>query len=114
MYRRRRSLRLVALAVTMALPLFATSAVASAKAKAGCHKTQSCKSAGGSGSAGGDPGPITVQIDPNPLIETGTSEVVATIQVETSPAFAGYLVSISSSQLDAACDGEMDIKSIPE
>jgi hypothetical protein len=111
----RRSLRLVALAVVVALPLLGTSGVASAKAKtkAGCHKTHSCKSGGGVGSGGGSgtgsaPAPITVQIDPNPLVETGQSYVVATIQVETSPAFAGDSVNISSSQLTASCDWNVD------
>ena len=109
----RRSLRLVALAVVVALPLFGTSAVASAKAKAGCHKTHSCKSGGGVGSGSGSgtgsaPDPVTVQVDPNPLVETGQSYVVATIQVETSPSFAGDSVDISSSQLTASCDWNVD------
>ena len=52
-----------------------------------------------------NPSPITVQIDPNPLVETGSSDVAAVIQVETSPSFSGDLVNISSSQLQAACGG---------
>jgi len=111
MHLRRHSLRIVALAVVIALPLLGTSAVASAKAKAaGCHKTHTCKSAGGGSTASGagaDPAPITVQVDPNPLVETGESFVLATIQVETSPAFAGDAVNIDSSQLAAVCDGGM-------
>jgi hypothetical protein len=102
----RRSLRIVALAVVVALPLLGTSAVASAKVKAkACHKTHSCKSGGGSGTGTGgtSPAPITVQVDPNPLVETGQSLVAATIQVETSPSFAGDAVNIDSSQLAAAC-----------
>jgi hypothetical protein len=91
---RRRSLRFVAMAVVVSLPLLGTTAVASAKAKAsGCHKTHSCKTAGGGSTGSGtgaDPAPITVQVDPNPLVETGQSDVVAdVVQVETSPAFAG-------------------------
>jgi hypothetical protein len=104
---RRRSFRLVALAVVVSLPLLGMSGVAAAKAKAGCHKTHSCKGATGSGGPGGtggtSPGPITVQVDPNPLVETGQSYVAATIQVETSPSFAGDAVNIDSSQLEAAC-----------
>jgi len=102
---RRRSVRILALAVVVALPLLGMPGVASAKATAGCHKTHSCKSGGGSGSGtgGAGPAPITVQIDPNPLVETGPSEIIATVQVETSPSFAGDAVNISSSQLAASC-----------
>jgi hypothetical protein len=108
MHNHRRSLRLVALAVVVALPLFGTSAVASAKAKASCHKTHSCKSGGGSPvgtGSGADPAPITVQVDPTPLVETGQSQIIGTVQVETSASFAGDVVDISSSQLGASCAG---------
>src|SRR5271155_4898098 len=100
---RRRSLAIIALAVVVSLPLLGMSGSASATGKAtGCHKTHSCKSAKGSGSGGGTgsgtgsatPPPITVQVDPNPLVETGQSFVAATIQVETSPSFAGDAVNI--------------------
>jgi len=107
---RRRSFRLVAMAMVVGLPLLSLSAVASAKVKAtkGCHKTHSCQGGGGgtTGSGtGADPAPITVQIDPTPLVETGQSSVLATVQVETSPSFAGDFVDISSSQLQSACTG---------
>ena len=108
---RRCSFRVVALAVAVALPLFGATVVASAKVKAGCHKTHSCKASGGGRGTGGAPAPITVQIDPNPLVETGQSYVAATIQVETSPWFAGDPVSISSSQLQAACGGWIEFYS---
>src|SRR5580704_13648076 len=100
---RRRCLRGVALVVVVTVPLLGTSAVASAKIKAakGCHKTHSCKRGGASGSGAGtggsSPGPITLQIDPNPLVETADSVVLATLQVETSPSFAGDAVLIDSS-----------------
>ena len=105
------------LAILVALPLLGTSAAASAKAKAaaGCHKTHTCKSGGGppTGSGtGGAPAPLTVQIDPNPLVETGQSDVYAVIQVETSPAFAGDPVRIDSSQLTAACGGTVAFSSV--
>jgi hypothetical protein len=103
------------MAVVISLPLLGMSGVASAKAAKGCHKTHSCKSVGGgtSGSGtGADPAPITVQIDPNPLVETGQSDVVATVQVETSPSFAGDEVDISSSQLLAACQGDVAFESL--
>jgi hypothetical protein len=96
------SLRFVALAIVVSLPLLGMSGVASAKAAKGCHKTHTCKSGGGSGS-GGAPAPITVQIDPNPVVETSQSNVNAVIQVETNPAFAGDPVVISSSQLIGSC-----------
>jgi hypothetical protein len=114
---RRRSLRFVAIAVVLSLPLLGTSGVASAKAKAvkGCHKTHTCKSGGGASTGSGtgaDPAPITVQIDPNPLVETSESIIVATIQVETSPSFAGDAVNVSSSQLSASCDGGVEFFTI--
>jgi hypothetical protein len=104
----RRPLRFVAMAVVISLPLLGMSGVASAKAAKGCHKTHTCQSGGGSSTGSGtgaDPAPITVQIDPNPLVETGQSLIGAVIQVETSPSFAGDLVNIDSSQLQSACGG---------
>jgi hypothetical protein len=117
---RRRTLPVVALVV---LSVMAVPGMASAKNAVGSKKwcaahpvlarsTASCRTAGGgSGSGtgtGGSPAPLTVQIDPDPLVETGQSYVVATIQVETSPSFAGDAVNIDSSQLTAACDGSID------
>jgi hypothetical protein len=102
----RHSLRFVAMAVVISLPVLGMSGVASAKAAKGCHKTHTCKSGGGSptgSGTGADPAPITVQIDPNPLVETGQSDVLATVQVETSPSFAGDEVNVSWSQLQASC-----------
>jgi hypothetical protein len=102
-------LRTLAVTIVVALPLLGmSSGVAAAKAPQGCHKTHSCKSGGGSGSGGGTGGStpaITVQVDPNPLVETGPSLVAAVIQVETSPSLAGDPVDISSSQLTNACGG---------
>ena len=51
------------------------------------------------------PGPcgIAVAVSPNPLVETGQSEVHAVVQVEACAAFAGDLVMISSPQLAASC-----------
>jgi hypothetical protein len=94
------------MAVVVSLPLLGASGMASAKIKAakGCHKMHTCKGGGGSGT-GGPSAPITVQIDPDPLVETAQSDVVATVQVESSPSFAGDVVDISSSQLLSACTG---------
>jgi hypothetical protein len=105
------------------MPLMGMSGVASAKsakaaaAKCAKHPKKCLNSGGGSstggtgsgstgtGGTGGAPAPlITVTVSPNPLVETGQSEIHAVIQVETLPAFAGDVVSISSSQLAASCD----------
>jgi hypothetical protein len=53
------------------------------------------------------PGPcgIAVAVSPNPLVETGQSEVHAVVQVEACAGFAGDLVNISSPQLTASCAG---------
>ncbi len=100
-------LRLLALFVVISIPFVSISGTASAKVKPpkGCHKTHSCKGGGGGGGSGGPPPTITVTADPNPLVETGASEVRAVIQVETSPSLAGDFVNIDSSQLAASCAG---------
>jgi hypothetical protein len=46
---------------------------------------------------------ISVTVSPNPLVETGQSQISAVVQVEACPGFAGDLVSISSSQLVDSC-----------
>jgi len=110
----RRSLaRLTAFMVVVALPLGATAGGASAKGtpagSAKCLKHPNrvrCQNAGGgsTGSGGGvAPPQITVQVDPEPLVETGQSEVHVVIQVETLAAYAGDAVNIDSSQLSGAC-----------
>ncbi|MGH9016438.1 MAG: hypothetical protein ACRDY1_01705 [Acidimicrobiales bacterium] len=66
-----------------------------------------CQNSGGGSSTGGTGGPpvqIQVTASPNPLVETGQSEVHAVIQVETLPSFAGDVVNIDSSQLAASCE----------
>jgi len=53
------------------------------------------------------PGPppcgIAVTVSPNPLVETGDSDVLAVVQVEACPSFAGDTVNIDSSQLVDSC-----------
>jgi hypothetical protein len=106
---RRRSVRFVAMALVVSLPLLGMSGVASAKAaKAakGCHKTHSCKSGTGVGGGTGAPPAaptMVVTADPDPLVETGLSSINTVVQVETSPSFAGDEVEISSSQLIDSC-----------
>ena len=116
--------RIIALTVVIAMPLLGLSGVASAKAtkaskgsSAWCAKhakhakNAACKNAGGAATGGGTD-PITVTAVPNPLVETGQSEVDAVIQVSTSPAYAGDTVLISSSQLDSSCFGGVKFFSI--
>ena len=109
---RRSIVRLTALTVVVAMPLMGMSGIASAKsakatAKCAAHPTKKkCQAGGSGGSTGGSGGAtplITVKVDPNPLVETGQSEVHAVIQVETNPSFAGDYVNIDSSQLEASC-----------
>jgi hypothetical protein len=95
------------------MPLLGMAGVASAKSHAApnCAKHpnwKACKAGGGGSTGGGTGGPtaqITVAVDPNPLVETGASEIHAVIQVETLPSFAGDIVNIDSSQLQASCRG---------
>jgi len=101
--------RSVALTVVMSMPLLGMAGVASAKT-AKHHVNCSLKknagkkacAAGGAGS-GGTTTPIEVTVNPNPLVETGQSEIHAVIEVETSPAFAGDYVTISSQQVASSC-----------
>jgi hypothetical protein len=46
---------------------------------------------------------LAVTVSPNPLIETGQSEVHAVVQVEACPSFAGDIVNIDTSQLATSC-----------
>jgi hypothetical protein len=68
-------------------------------------KTAACSTKTGGGGTGGPP-PVTeiqVTVDPNPVIETGVSEIHAIIQVEAQPAFANDPVFIYSQQLINSC-----------
>jgi hypothetical protein len=116
---RRGFVRMTALTVVVAMPLLGTSGIASAKsAKATARAAAKCakhpgrakcqnKTPGGgtsTGGTGGAPANIEVSVSPNPLVETGQSEIHAVIQVETLPSFAGDVVGISSSQLVSSCE----------
>ncbi len=109
--------RLVSIAVVVSMPLLGMSGVASAAAKgskAWCahHSGKAaakagCASSSGGGGTGGPPPPVTeiqVTIDPNPVIETGVSEIHAIVQVEAQPAFANDNVFIYSQQLVNSCE----------
>jgi hypothetical protein len=124
--------RLLVLTVVVSMPLLGMAGVASAKnpknlrgSAAWCanHPGKANKpvcansgAAGGgtgtSGGTGGAPVDITVTADPNPLVETGQSEIHAVIQVETLPSFAGDVVSIGSSQLVSSCGGGVSFESV--
>ena len=55
---------------------------------------------------------LLVTVSPNPLLETGQSEVHAVIQVEACPSYAGDTVNIDSSQLAAVCTGTLSFGSL--
>jgi uncharacterized repeat protein (TIGR01451 family) len=55
---------------------------------------------------------VLVTVSPNPLLETGQSEVHAVIQVEACPSYAGDTVNIDSSQLAAVCTGTLSFGSL--
>jgi hypothetical protein len=111
--RHSRMTRLVALTVVAAMPLLGMAGVASAKtAKASAAKClkhpnrQKCQAAGGGATgsgSGGAPAQMTITVSPNPLVETGQSEIHAIVQIETLPSFAGDVVNVDSSQLTASC-----------
>jgi len=108
--RHSRLARLVGLTVVVSMPLLGMAGVASAKAGPNfCKNHPNSKRAicTGSSSTGGATGTsttnIAVTIDPNPLVETGQSEIHAVIQVETLANFAGDVVDINSSQLVSSC-----------
>jgi hypothetical protein len=62
---------------------------------------------------GGPTAPMTIQIDPNPLVETLQSYVLAIVQVETSPSYAGDIVEIQSPQFIGSCAPPVLIPPIP-
>ncbi len=104
--RHNRLARLVALTVVVSMPLLGMAGIASAKAagpncKLHPHRA-GCK--GGGGGTGGSTPNIIVTVSPNPLIETGQSEIHAIVQVEANPSFAGDPVFIYSQQLVNSCE----------
>jgi hypothetical protein len=113
--RHSRLTRLLALTVVVSMPLLGLAGVASAAPVGSAKwcanhpiqakKTAACSTKTGGGGTGGPP-PVTeiqVTVDPNPVIETGVSEIHAIIQVEAQPAFANDPVFIYSQQLINSC-----------
>jgi hypothetical protein len=107
--------RLIALTVVIAMPLLGLAGVATAAPKGtakwcashakAAKKTPACSTTSGGGGTGGPPPVTEIQVtaSPDPLVETGVSEIETIIQVEAQPAFAGDTVYVSSQQLDNSC-----------
>jgi hypothetical protein len=107
--------RLVSLAVVVSMPLLGMSGVASAAPKGSAKwcashvkaakKTPACSSTTPGGTGGTPPvTEIQVTVDPNPIIETGVSEIHAVVQVEAQAGFANDNVFIYSQQLVNSCE----------
>jgi hypothetical protein len=88
--------KLVGVAITMLVSTTVVGFAGPASAKVKHHHQ---------GGKGGPSAPMTIQIDPNPLIEAANSEVAAVLQVETSPSYAGDAVELSTPQLTSSCGG---------
>jgi hypothetical protein len=120
---RSKLMQLVAFSVVVAMPVLGLAGVASASkspvgsakwCKTHPHKAKNvaaCNTGTGSGSGSGSGGDPSLTISPNPLIETGQSEVHAVIQVEDASA-ADQTVSIDSTQLSASCGGTVTYSSL--
>jgi len=96
------SLRLVALALVISLPLVGVAGVAGAKPHHHHHHHHGAGSGSGGGKGGAAPA-MVVSASPNPLVETNQSAVNIVVQVETSPSLSGDQVVLSSSQLLGSC-----------
>lgn len=110
--RQSRVARVVALTLVVAMPLLAVAGTASArtskKAAAACAKhpgRTKCQTtgAGGPSGAGGAGEPLVVTVQPNPLVETGPSQIHAIIQIGAALSFADDQVTVSSQQLLNDC-----------
>jgi hypothetical protein len=113
---RRSFVRFTALTVVVTMPLLGMAGVASAAPKGStkwcathakaAKKTAACNTGSGGGGTGSTP-PVTeiqVTVSPNPIIETGVSEIHAVVQVEAQAAFANDPVFIYSQQLINSCE----------
>jgi len=112
---RRSPVRLLALTMVIALPVLGLSGPASAKSASKCsaHPNRpSCRKGGGGSGTGGGASSIYMTASPNPLVETGQSEIYAVIRIETSPSYAGDDLLLSSSQLEDTCTGGFGFGSI--
>jgi hypothetical protein len=55
---------------------------------------------------------LKITVSPNPLVETGQTEVHAVIQVSAGPGFAGKQVLISAPRLESACGGTITFQNL--
>ena len=55
---------------------------------------------------------LKITVSPNPLVETGQTEVHAVVQVSPAPGFAGKQVLISSPALKSACGGTITFQNL--
>ncbi|HVC68751.1 MAG TPA: hypothetical protein VNC61_00665 [Acidimicrobiales bacterium] len=110
----RAATRAVALVAVVSVSVMGLAGAASAKAAKGspawckAHRHSTLSACRGSSPGGGSGGPsptMTVTVAPDPLVETGQSEIRAVVEVETSPSLSGAAVHIDSSQLAAVCGG---------
>jgi hypothetical protein len=111
---RRSFVRFTALTVVVAMPLLGMAGVATAAPKGSAKwcanhaKAAKTTAACASTTPGGTGGPpptteIQVTVSPNPIIETGVSEIHAVVQVEAQAGFANDNVFIYSQQLVNSC-----------
>lgn len=94
------------MAIVVALPLGVSGTVAAQKAPGSpqwCrHHPKSHRPACQKSGGGGSPSSLTISASPNPMVETGDSDVDAIISVATDPVYAEQTVEIVSS-LVARC-----------
>jgi hypothetical protein len=107
-------MRTVAVTILVASALMATSGLAGATGTKATpkacvkhpHRVRCANTGGGAATGGATAGTspqITLQVDPEPVIETSSSAIAAVIQVEASPSLAGDIVNVDSAQLEQAC-----------
>src|ERR1700728_545908 len=112
---RRSLVRFTALTVVVAMPLLGMAGVATAAPKGSAKwcashakaakKTPACSSTKPGGTGGPPPTTeIQVTVKPNPINETGVSELHAVVQVEAHPDFDHDNVFICSQQLVNSCE----------
>src|ERR1700728_1831280 len=121
---RRSLVRFTALTVVVAMPLLGMAGVATAAPKGSAKwcashvkaakKTPACASTTPGGTGGPPPTTeIQVSVSPNPIIETGVSEIHAIVQVSAQVAFANDPVFIYSQQLLNSCESVEFLENVP-
>jgi hypothetical protein len=95
----REAVRAVVLIALLGLSMVSMAGTASAKSRPGspkwcAHHPRSTRH--GCTPSGGSPAPVRVTVSPNPMVETGNSDVYAVFSVGTSPVYAEQTVEIVS------------------